>query len=141
LPYTKIELNHNKVAKISSLDELAALLFPGNKSQQKIFLSIFIELKYSKTGYLSDLEPLCDLYGFSQRTLATVRAKLRRLGIIDHVSRKSARIGYREGWVFSSRFLMSLKKLGERFEEFRGKKDGLQERKDRDLFLYYSIIF
>ena len=137
MPYTKIELNHNKIAKIAGLDELAILLFPGNKNQQKVFLSVFIELKYSKNGYLSELESLCSAYSFSERTLETVRAKMRRLGIIDHVSRKSARLGYREGWVFSSRFVMSLKKLCERFEEFRDKKDGLQEKKDRDLFMYY----
>jgi len=34
------------------LDELAALLFPGSRDQQKVFLAIFIELKYAKNQFM-----------------------------------------------------------------------------------------
>jgi hypothetical protein len=58
------------------------------------------------------------------------------MGIIDHVSRFNKAHGYREGWVFSSRFAHSLIRLAELSREFRDRKDALQERKDRDLFRY-----
>ena len=133
---TKIELNHNKIARIQGLDELAIILFPGNRMHQKIFLTIFIELKYAPDEFLPVLKPLCHTYGFTSRTLETVRSKMRRMGIIDHVSRFNMTYGYREGWVFSRRFAGALKRLLGMIKEFRCRKDALQERKDRDLFLY-----
>ena len=136
MPGTKIEFICNKIPRIKDLDELAALLFPGSRDQQKVFLAIFIELKYSKDQFLPSLRPLCDKYGFTPRSLETVRSKARRLGIIDHISRLNKAHGYREGWVFSSRFTHSLSRLADLTREFRERKDALQERKDRDLFRY-----
>lgn len=136
MPNTKIELNHNKIARIQDLDELAALLFPGNKNHQRIFLAIFVELKYSPGEFLPVLTPLCDKYGFSPRMLETVRSKMRRMGIIDHVSRFNKKYGYREGWIFSSRFSRALIRLADLAQSLRVKKDTRQERKDRDLFNY-----
>ena len=136
MPGTKIELNHNKIARIQGLDELAALLFPGSRDQQKIFLAIFIELKYSKDQFLPSLRPLCDKYGFTTRSLETVRSKARRLGVIEHISRFSKTHGYRDGWFFSSRFSHSLARLSALAEGFKESRNALQERKDRDLFKY-----
>ena len=133
---TKIDFNYNRVARIQGLDELGAVLFPGNKNHQKVFLAIFIELKYANNGFLANLMYLCDKYGFTPRMLETVRSKMRRMGLIDHVSRFNKTYGYREGWVFSSRFPRSLNRLAELSQGFKAKKDLLQERKDRDLFLY-----
>jgi len=101
-----------------------------------VFLAIFIELKYAPGEFLATLSPLCDKYDFSPRTLETVRSKMRRMGIIAHVSRFNKTHGYREGWVFSTRFKRTLIRLSELMQEFRERKDGLQERKDRDLFRY-----
>ena len=136
MPSTKIDLNHNRIGRIQGLDELAGVLFPGNNNHQKVFLAIFIELKYAPGEFLLVLTPLCDKYGFSPRMLETVRSKLRRMGVIDHVSRFNKRHGYREGWVFSNRFSRSLTRLLELVEGFRDRKNALQERKDRDLFNY-----
>jgi len=136
MPNTKIELNYNKIARIQALDELARILFPGNKNHQKIFLAIFIELKFAPKELLPFLTPLCDKYGFTPRMLETVRSKMRRMGIIDHVSRFNKAHGYREGWVFSNRFSRSLSHLAELTQGFRERKDALQEQKDRDLFMY-----
>jgi len=133
---TKIDFNYNRIARIQGLDELSVVLFPGNKSHQKVFLSIFIELKYANNGFLANLIYLCDKYGFTPRMLETVRSKMRRMGIIDHVSRFNKAHGYREGWVFSSRLSRALKRLNELVLSFRGKTDILQEKKDRDLFRY-----
>ena len=136
VPSTKIELNHNKIARIQGLDELSKILFPGNRNHQKIFLAIFIGLKYAPDEFLPSLTPLCTKYNFTRRMLETVRSKMRRMGIIDHVSRFKRIYGYREGWIFSSRFTRSLTRLTELSKNFRERKDVLQEHKDRDLFNY-----
>jgi len=136
MPGTKIEFNCNKINRIQDLDEFAAIFFPRNREHQKIFLAIFIEIKYAKEGFVPYLLPLCDKYRFSPRMLETVRSKMRRLGLIDHVSRFSKVHGYKDGWVFSSRFSRSLARLAELVQGFRDRKDPLQERKDRDLFRY-----
>jgi len=136
MPSTKIELNHNKIARIQGLDELARVLFPGNRNHQRIFLVIFIELKFAPREFLSSLSALCEKYKFTQRMLETVRSKMRRVGIIDHVSRFNKTYGYREGWVFSDRFSRSLTRLSELIQSFRDRKDSLQEKKDRNLFMY-----
>ena len=136
VPSTKIELNYNKIARIQGLDELAGALFPGNKNHQRIFLAIFVELKFAPGEFLPELGQFCDTYGFTPRMLETVRSKMRRMGIIDHVSRFNKTYGYREGWVFSKRFSRSLDRLSSLIQDFRERKDALQERKDRDLFMY-----
>ena len=136
VPNTKIELNHSKIARIQGLDELARILFPGNGNHQKVFLAIFIELKYAPQAFLPSLNFLCGTYDFTPRMLETVRSKMRRMGIIDHVSRFNKTYGYREGWVFSSRFTTALNRLARIIQDFRERKDALQERKDRDLFMY-----
>ena len=136
MPSTKIELNHNKIARIQGLDELAIILFPGNRNHQKVFLAIFIELKYAPQQFLPYLTPLCDKYAFTPRMLETVRSKMRRMGIIDHVSRFNKSSGYREGWIFSNRFSHTLIRLSELTKEFRDRNDALQKQKDLDLFMY-----
>lgn len=136
IPQTKIELNCSKITKIQGLDEFAKLIFPGNRDHQSIFLAIFIEIKYAPGQFIPLLKPLCERYSFSPRMLETVRSKMRRMGIIDHVSRFNKVHGYREGWVFSSRFSRSLSRLSELAKSFRDRTDSLQEKKDRDLFLY-----
>jgi hypothetical protein len=68
--------------------------------------------------------------------LETVRSKMRRMGLIDHVSRFNKNYGYREGWVFSNRFQNSLNRLSEVLKDVRSRKGNLQEQKDRDLFRY-----
>jgi len=133
---TKIEFNSKKIDRIQGLDEFSALLFPGNRNHQKVFLAIFIEIKYSKEEFIPFLSPLCEKYGFTPRMLETVRSKMRRLGVIDHVSRFNKSYGYKEGWVLSCRFSRSASRLAELVSSFRERKNVLQEQKDRDLFRY-----
>lgn len=136
IPSTKIEISYNKIERLKGLDELARILFPGNRNQQRIFLAIFIELKYASDQFLPSMTPLCDQYAFSLRMLETVRSKMRRMGIIDHVCRFNATTGYREGWVFSKRFSKAMVRISEAVESFREDKDPHQREKDRDLFRY-----
>ncbi len=136
IPSTKIELNRNKIDRINGLDDLARILFPGNRPHQKVFLAIFVELKYAPGEFLPSLLPLCDKYGFSPRRLETVRSKMRRMGLIDHVCRFNGNHGYREGWVFSRHFSNSLVKLSKSVEDFKQNTGKNQEMKDRDVFRY-----
>jgi hypothetical protein len=99
-------------------------------------VAIFIELKYAKGGLIPYLNPLCEKHKFTLRMLETVRSKMRRLGLIDHCSRFSRVHGYRDGWVLSSRFSHALARMDELIQDFKERKDPLQERKDRDLFAY-----
>ena len=133
---TKIEISYNKVQRIDGLDDLAKILFPNNKRHQKVFLVIFIELKYADTRLMTSLFPLCDKYGFTPRTLDKVRSKMRRMGIIDHVCRFNRAMGYREGWVFSNRFNQSIILLSDHMAKFQSNRNSVQEMKDRDLFRY-----
>ena len=136
LASTKIDLNHNRVRRIKDSDELAPILFPGNRNHQKLFVAIFVELKWARGQFLPALEPVAAKYGFSRRVLETVRAKMRRLGLIDHVSRFNQKHGYREGWVFSNKFANALLRLADLTAELRQRGGAVQERKDRDLIRY-----
>ena len=136
IPSTKMELSYNRINRIQGLDDLARLLFPGNRNHQKVFLAIFIELKYTPDQFLPSLAPLCLQHGFSERTLETVRSKMRRMGLMDHVSRFNKAHGYREGWVFSRRFGRALTRLASAEERHILPANPVQERKDRDLFRY-----
>jgi hypothetical protein len=121
---------------MKGLDDLAKVLFPGSKNQQMIFLAIFIELKYAPDEFLPTLLPLCDKYGFTPRMLETVRSKMRRMGIIDHVCRFNQATGYHEGWMFSKRFPKAMLHLGNLIETFKHEKDSHQREKDEDSFRY-----
>ena len=61
---------------------------------------------------------------------------MRRLGLIDHVSRFSKRSGYREAWMFSTRFKRTIQRLLELQRTFLDPIDAGQEQRDRDLFRY-----
>jgi len=134
--WTKIEFGFNKISRTEDLADLAELLFPHNKRHQKVFLAIFIELKYAENQFLPSLSWICDKYHLSCRLMEIVRSKMRRLGLIDHVSRFNVKYGYREGWVFSTRFRKSVSDLDKSIRLFKANTDSKQEIKDRDSFKY-----
>jgi hypothetical protein len=136
MPSTKIDLNHSKISRIEGLDDLARTLIPNNKNQQRIFLAIFVELKWAPGQFLPTLGPIADKHGICRRALETVRAKMRRLGIIDHVSRFNKKHGYREGWVFSRRLEHNLERLERHVATLRVSRGPCQEQKDRDVHRY-----
>ena len=135
-PTTKIEADQNKIRRTSGLDEWIGLLFPGKRLHQRIALAVLVELKWSTGQFLPSLDWLAKEYDFSRRSLETVRAKLRRLGVIDHVSRFNKTHGYREGWILSLRFEKSMERMGHWAATLRDASDPVQEAKDRDLHRY-----
>jgi len=125
---TRIELSFNKVGRLADLSDLAEILFPGNRNQQHAFLVIWLALKWADQHMVPNLADAAREHGVSRRTLERVRAKLRRMGLIEHVSRLSASHGYCDGWVLSSRFERSLGQLVEKVGGFRSQLGSSQEK-------------
>lgn len=104
----------------------------GNRSQQHAFLVIWISLKWANHHMVPNLARITEKNNVSKRALERVRAKMRRMGLIDHVSRFSNRFGYRERWVLSPRFEKALVQLADRMAGFRTAEPGFTD-KDRPL--------
>ena len=126
----KIDASFNKVARIQDLDDLAAALFPGNRRHQHAFAAMFFVLKWSD-GVVADLRRCVLAHGVSKRVFERSRAKMRRLGLIDHVSRFNQRHGYREGWVLSNRFETSMESLIRRVQDLKATTGENRREKDR----------
>jgi len=71
-------------------------------------------------------------YNISRRILQRTRAKLSRLGLIEHVSYLNSRYGGQHGWKLSSRFERGLRQLAEKCAGFR---DMRTSSKEKDLML------
>ena len=93
---------------------------------------MFLELKYSPDQFLISFELIRNKYDVSKRVLEKVRAKCRRMGIFDHVSRFNSKYGYREGWIFSSRFGWSLSKLADSLIQSKKITEATNKEKDFD---------
>lgn len=127
---TKVDLNAGQIARLQDAADLAELLFPGNRNQQHCFLVLWFSLKWAAGSLVPNLLLVAEEHGISKRTLERVRAKLRRLGLIDHVSRFNVRHGYREGWVLSTRFSHNLRVLADTSEHL-ARSDAGSPGKDR----------
>jgi hypothetical protein len=128
---TKIELAYNRTARMADAADLAELLFPGNRNQQHAFLVIWTTLKWSREA-VPDLGEIVRENGVSRRTYERVRAKLRRLGVIEPVSKFDMRGNGRDGWRLSTRFERSLRQMAARVGDLREASVG---SKDKDLLL------
>ena len=125
------------VRRITGLDELARILFPDNRTHRRVFVAVWLELKYARGQFVHSFSHLGRQHRFSERVLEIVRAKLRRLGLLKRVSHFSPAHGYRSGWTFSDRFSQCLGKLAATARSARdptGRQ--LDEQKDRDAILY-----
>ena len=125
---TTIDLSFNKIVRLQDAADLAELLFPGNRNQQHAFLVVWFSLKWAGPGLVPNFDGIAREHGVSRRTLERVRAKLRRLGLIDHVSRFNARHGYREGWVFSSRYENALRQLADKVATLKNTEHNPREK-------------
>ena len=123
--HTKISFNHRK--DISDYSDFVEMLFPGNRNQQHAAVCIFFELKWSDclVPNMADLERR---YNISRRILQRTRAKLSKLGLIEHVSYLNSRYGGQHGWKLSTRFEGTLKTLAEKCASFRDTRTSLKEK-------------
>jgi len=123
--YTKISFNYRK--EISDYSDLVEMLFPGNHNQQHAAVCILLELKWDGS-LVSNISYLEKRHKISRRILQRARAKLSRLGLIEHVSRFNMRYGGQAGWKLSTRFERSLNQLAQRCAGLRDTKTGLKEK-------------
>jgi len=124
---TKIDFHHRRISQISDYTELAKMLFPGNRNQQHVAACMFFELKWAD-GIVPNLGHIETKYGVTRRILQRARAKLTRLGLIEHVSYLNNRYGGQHGWKLSSRFETSLRQLADRCSFLRDKTASSQEK-------------
>ena len=115
---TKIDFRYRRIAKIEDITDLVEMLFPGNRNQQHAAARILMALKASK-GPLSSLKDLEHRHGISRRTLQRTRAKLARLGLIEHATWMNSRYGGQEGWRLSSRMSTALRGLADEADRWR----------------------
>lgn len=103
------------------------MLFPGNRNQQHAAACIFFELKWANS-IVPNLAYLESKYDISRRILQRTRAKLSRLGIVEHISYLNSRYGGQHGWKLSSRFGRALRQLANRYSMLREKTSGSKEK-------------
>ena len=83
---TKIEISPALVRGISGLDDLARIFFPDNTNHRRAFLALWLGIKYAEGQFLASRVDLTTKYRISARTLEIVRAKMKKLGLIQRVS-------------------------------------------------------
>ena len=121
---------HTRIKRLSDYSELVEMLFPSNRNQQKAAAAILYELKWEH--YIApNLKYIEDKYSISRRIMQRTRAKLSRLGLIEHISYLNSRYGGQSGWKLSSRFGTALKKLAVHIVKWTNQKESRQKQKDR----------
>jgi hypothetical protein len=126
---TKIEFRYRRVSQIDDISDLVAVLFPGNKNQQHAAARILLTLKHGD-GVVPSLGFLERRHNISRRTLERARAKLARLGLIEHVTWMNSRYGGQQGWVLSNRMSGALRLLADKIDGWRN--DTRPERQEKD---------
>ena len=115
--------------KVPRSTDIAEMLFPVNGNQQHAAARILLALKASSEP-MPSMSHLGREHGISRRTLQRTRAKLARLGLIEHLSFLNARCGGQHGWKFSSRMSTALRQLADRIDDWR--RDTRPERREKD---------
>ena len=128
----KIDFRYRRISKIEDLTDLVEILFPGNRNQQYAAARILLALKEADGPVLS-LGNLESRHNVSRRTLQRTRAKLARLGLVEHIGWMNSRYGGRQGWKLSSRMSSALRRLADRIDDWR--KDDRPERREKDEML------
>jgi len=129
---TKIDFRHRIIRQIGDVTDLVEMLFPGNRNQQHAAARIFLVLKAAE-GLVPSLSFLQEQHSISRRTLQRVRAKLTRLGLIEHFTWMNSRYGGQSGWRLSSRMSTALRLLAGRIDEWRLDCCPARRRKDAQL--------
>lgn len=119
---------------MSDFTELIELLVPGNRNQQHAAACMFFELKWANR-MVPNLVYIETKYGISRRILQRARAKLSRLGFIEHVSYLNNRHGGQHGWRLSGRFETALRQMAEKCSLLREKAAGSREKEEMLLHL------
>ena len=122
---SKIDFRHRRISQISDITDMVDMLFPSNRNQQHAAARILIALK-AASAPVPSLSFLEDKYNISRRTLQRTRAKLSRLGLIEHLTWMNTRYNGQQGWKPSSRMSTALRQLADKIDQWR--KDDRSER-------------
>ena len=124
----KIELNKDKIYRISDPIQLAEIFFPSKNASQRraAFLAIFFEIKNAPNQRLDTTNHIGKEYGISQSAITKARAKMNRIGLV----RK--RDGY---WIFSTVFEKSLENVVKKIEAHQAPAQTKDERDREKLFV------
>ena len=124
----KIEINKDKIYRISDPIQLAEVFFPQKNACRKraAFLAILFEIKNVKDQRLLTTDHIAKAYGLSRSAVTKARTKMSRIGLV----RK--REGY---WIFSTVFAKSLRNLVRKIEAFQISTQRVEERERERLFV------
>ena len=125
----KIDFRYRRIRELDDVTDLVVMIFPGNRNQQHAAARFLLELKANRKP-LAFLHALEKQYGISRRTLERTRAKLARLGLIEHVTWMNSRYGGQQGWKLSSRMSSGLRLLADKVDKWRN--DDRRERQTKD---------
>ena len=126
---TKIDFRYRRVSEIDDLTDLVAMLFPGNKNQQHAAARILMALRMARQP-VPTLANLERRFSISRRTVERSRAKLARLGLIEHVTWMNSRYDGRHGWSLSGRMSAALRQLADKTDRWR--RDTRPERREKN---------
>lgn len=115
---TKIDFRHRRINQLADITDLVEMMFPGNRNQQHAAARILLALKMAECP-MASLSGLQQRYSISRRTLQRARAKLHRLGLIEHVSWMNSRYGGQHGWKLSARMSTALRQLARKVDDWR----------------------
>ena len=124
----KIEVNKDRIYRISDPIQLAKVFFPSKNAHNKraAFLAIFFEIKNAKGQCLVSTDHIAGKYALSRSSITKARAKMTGIGLI----RK------REGcWIFSSVFSKSLENLTVKIEAYKVPAVNIDERDREKMFV------
>ena len=124
---TKIDFQYRRIPQISDFSELIEMLVPGNRNQQHAAAAMFFELKWANR-IVPSLAYLERKYEISRRILERARARLRRLGLVEHINYLNSRYGGQHGWKLSGRFETALRQLAEECAMLRDTNAGSKEK-------------
>ena len=129
---TKIDFHHRRLRAMDDVTDLVGMLFPGNRNQQHAAARILLFLRESP-GPQRTLAILERQHDISRRTLQRTRAKLARLGLIEHASGLAARHGGEEGWTLSGRMSTALRHLADQIDQWR--YEDRPDKREKELIL------
>jgi len=125
----KIDFRHRRIRELDDITDLVAMIFPGNRNQQHTAARVLLTLKAAAESVPS-LKVLEEQYGISHRTIERTRAKLARVGLIEHIGPLSKRANGSPGWRLSGRMSAALRLLADKIDVW--KSDTRRERRAKD---------
>ena len=125
---SKIEINKDRIYRVSDPIQLAEIFFPSKNAYRKraAFLAVFFEIKNARNQRLETTDHIAQKYDLRQSSITKARTKMTRIGLI----------GKREGfWIFSTVFAKSMDNLVKKIEIYKTPANHKDDRERERLFV------